>query len=148
MYDTDEHGKGLIFLPIASADNLGGVKATKQDREILAGDIRLQVDKNGIGFIPRTSVSDIRLKENISDYVPDKSILDLPLKRFDFKDGNKNQIGCIAQDLQKIYPELVSENTDGYLEIDEIKLIYPLIAEVKSLRDELSQLKSKLNLNE
>ena len=50
------------------------------------------------------ATSDARLKENFSPLILNKSILDLPLYKFDFINGTKNQIGCIAQDLQKICP--------------------------------------------
>ena len=43
---------------------------------------------------------------------------------FTFKnDENKTpQIGVSAQEVQKLYPELVSENDDGYLSVDYAKL--------------------------
>ena len=87
------------------------------------------------------ATSDRRLKENIVDYVCEKSILDLPVKKFDFIEGRKNQIGCIAQDLQEICPEIVSEGSDGYLAIQESKIVYLLLQEVKKLRKEVDELK-------
>ena len=87
--------------------------------------------------------SDRRLKENIIDYKPEKSILDLPIKKFDFIDGPKNQIGCIAQDLKEICPEIVNENEKGYLSIQESKLVYLLLDEVKKLKNEVEKLKRK-----
>ena len=87
--------------------------------------------------------SDRRLKENIIDYKPEKSILDLPIKKFDFIDGPKNQIGCIAQDLKEICPEIVNENEKGYLSIQENKLVYLLLDEVKKLKNEVEELKRK-----
>ena len=87
--------------------------------------------------------SDRRLKENIIDYKPEKSILDLPIKKFDFIDGPKNQIGCIAQDLKEICPEIVNENEKGYLSIQENKLVYLLLDEVKKLKNEVEKLKHK-----
>lgn len=81
-------------------------------------------------------VSDIRLKENITDYICEKSILDLPIKKFDYiNGGGKDNIGCIAQDLQEICPEIVQEDDLGYLSINESKLVYLLIQEVRKLRD-------------
>lgn len=85
--------------------------------------------------------SDRRLKENIVDYSCEKSILDLPIKRFDFIDGPKNQIGCIAQDLREICPEIAHEGEDGYLSIQESKIVYLLLQEVKKLRAEVDELK-------
>lgn len=87
------------------------------------------------------ATSDRRLKENVVDYVCDKSILDLPIKKFDFIDGPKRQIGCIAQDLREICPEIVHEGEDGYLSIQESKIVYLLLQEVKRLREEVNELK-------
>ena len=90
------------------------------------------------------ATSDKRLKENIVDYTPENSILDLPIKEFDFKSDGSHHIGCIAQDLQKICPELVQEDKDGYLSIEESKLIYLLLNEVKLLKAEVEELKEKV----
>lgn len=88
------------------------------------------------------ATSDKRLKTNIEDYTCSKSILDLPIKKFEFinKPGQVN-IGCIAQDLQEICPEIVNTNEDGYLSINEGKIVYLLLEEVKKLRQELNELK-------
>lgn len=83
------------------------------------------------------ATSDRRLKENIVDYKPEKSILDIPVKEYNFIGDDKKHIGFIAQDLQKVFPELVTERTDGYLSIEESKLIYLLIDEVKKLKEKV-----------
>lgn len=85
--------------------------------------------------------SDRRLKENIVDYRCEKSILDLPIKEFDYKKTGTHTIGCIAQDLQKICPEIVNTDKDGYLSIQEGKLVYLLLQEVKQLKAEIDKLK-------
>lgn len=87
------------------------------------------------------ATSDRRLKNNIQPLLLKNSILDLPLYKFDFINGIKNQIGCMAQDLQEICPEIVSENSEGYLSINESKIVYLLLDEVKKLKDEIQQLK-------
>jgi len=89
------------------------------------------------------STSDRRLKDNIEDYAPSKSILDLPLRQFDMKSDGSHHIGCIAQELREIAPELVHEGADGYLSIEESKLVYLLIDEVKKLKEEVKSLKGE-----
>lgn len=91
------------------------------------------------------ATSDKRLKTNITEFKPKRSILDLKVKKFDFIGGPKNQIGCLAQDLQAICPEIVNERADGYLSIQESKLIYLLLEEVKQLRFELDSLTANLD---
>ena len=88
------------------------------------------------------ATSDARLKENFKEYIPEKSILDLPVYKFDFIEGAKDQIGCKAQDLQEICPELVAKGSDGYLSIQESKIVYLLLTEIKKLREEVNQLKA------
>lgn len=91
-------------------------------------------------------LSDARVKENLATYNPSKSILDLPVYTFDFKDSDlKNQIGCLAQDLQEIEPRLVDETDDGYLHIRETKLVYLLLNEVKKLNNKVNDLTTELN---
>lgn len=90
--------------------------------------------------------SDKRLKENIVEYTSMKSILDLPVYKYNFiSDPEKTvHIGCLAQDLQEICPEVVSENEQGYLSINENKLVYLLLDEVKKLKAEVRELKAKI----
>lgn len=88
--------------------------------------------------------SDRRLKQNIENYKCAKSILDLPIKKYEYiSDPTKTQIGCIAQDLQEICPELVSENENGYLSIQENKLVYLLLQEVKNLKERIEELERR-----
>ena len=91
------------------------------------------------------AISDMRKKTAIQDYVCKNSILDLPIKEFEFIDDETHAkyIGCIAQDLQKICPEIVHEDKDGYLSIEETKLVYLLLQEVKELKKELKTLKGE-----
>ena len=89
--------------------------------------------------------SDKRLKENIEKYSPKQSVLDLPVYSYNFiKDTNKTQhIGCLAQDLQKICPEIVHEGDNGFLSIEENKIIYLLLDEVKKLKKRVDELEAK-----
>jgi hypothetical protein len=87
------------------------------------------------------ATSDARKKENIVDYILENSILDLPVKEFNFIGQDEKQIGCIAQDLQQLFPNLVKEDEEGYLSIQENKLVYLLLLEVKTLKEEINKLK-------
>ena len=115
--------------------------------------LNLQTDSTGYATISGftsvsagsfTATSDKRLKENICSYTCDKNILDLDVKKFDFIEGEKNQIGCLAQDLQEICPELVKEDENGYLSIYETKLVYLLLQELKKQNKRLAELEAKL----
>lgn len=86
---------------------------------------------------------DKRLKTNITEYVPTKSILDLTTYEFDYIDSNEHTIGCLAQDLLEICPEIVNQDENGYLSIQESKLVYLLLQEVTKLKQELNELKRR-----
>ena len=51
----------------------------------------------------------------------------------------KKHIGLIAQDLQKLYPELVEEGQDGYLAVNYIELVPVLIRAIQELKQELDE---------
>lgn len=89
------------------------------------------------------ATSDRRLKENLKPFESKKSILDLPIYKFDFINGKKGNIGCMAQDLQEICPEIVSEREDGYLAIEENKIVYLLLDEIKKLKKEIEVLRGE-----
>ena len=55
----------------------------------------------------------------------------------------KKHFGLIAQDLQKIYPDLVYEDANGYLAIEYTGLIPLLIQSIKELKSEVETLKTK-----
>ena len=92
------------------------------------------------------SVSDISLKENIE---PLQDSLDKISKlegvSFNWKsDQNKlDQIGLIAQEVEKIYPEVIG-NSEDIKTVSYVSLIAPLIEAVKELKEEVEYLKSKL----
>lgn len=88
------------------------------------------------------AASDRRLKENIKPFNYSKPITDIEVKEFNFKGDKNKTIGIIAQDLQEIYPQLVHENENGYLSIQEDKLVYLLLEEVKQLKKEVNELKN------
>lgn len=113
-----------------------------------AGDYELEtnsnvyIDSHNNLYAPQLYLtSDKRLKENERPYKSDKSILDLPIYKYDYINGSKNQIGCMAQDLKEICPEIVEEDEKGYLHIQESKIVYLLIEEIKKLKEEIKKFK-------
>lgn len=91
------------------------------------------------------AVSDKRLKENIVEYSPNKSILDLPIYSYNFISDEKKtkKIGCLAQDLKEICPEIVKEDDKGYLSIEENKIVYLLLDEIKKLKKRVDELEAR-----
>jgi len=76
--------------------------------------------------------SDIRLKENVLPIENSLSkILKLEGIKYNLKSTKEDKLGFSAQDLQKVFPELVKEGDDGYLSIDGVGLIAPLVEAIK-----------------
>jgi len=67
--------------------------------------------------------------------------------RDDAPDEAKQQpgIGVIAQELEKVFPELVSTDEQGRKKVDYIGLIGPLIEAVKELDARVSELERRLD---
>jgi len=59
-----------------------------------------------------------------------------------FPDGN--QIGLIAQEVEKLFPELVATNKDGYKSIDYSKISILLIQAMKEQQSEIDKMKREL----
>lgn len=97
--------------------------------------------------------SDIRLKDNVSFLENSLSkILQLDGISYTLQSTKEYKLGFSAQELQKIYPELVKEGNDGYLSIDGTGLIAPLVEAIKeqqamieSQQKEINELKNIIN---
>lgn len=97
-----------------------------------------------------TQNSDERLKENIrkiDDPLP--SLQKLNGYHFNWKETNRDtelQTGLLAQEVEKVFPELVTENNEGTKGVNYIGLIPYLLEAVKELKAENEQLKSEQQL--
>lgn len=87
--------------------------------------------------------SDIRLKEDITKIDPETAKHLLPV-RFRFKGDDKLHYGFIAQDVQKVIPDVVDESTDGYLTLTYHELIAPLYALVQEQEKRIEALEKQL----
>lgn len=97
-----------------------------------------------------TSVSDMRLKTNVQDYIVDSDkVAALPLIEYDRTDVDAHLCGTSAQEMQEILPLLVHTKEDGYLAIREGQsgLVLAIAAhkECKKLRDEVKRLKLEIS---
>lgn len=64
----------------------------------------------------------------------------------EFKDRNFDttlQVGVIAQEIEKIFPEVVSTDADGYKSVEYSKLVGVLIEAIKEQQKTISNLKSE-----
>jgi nucleoid DNA-binding protein len=89
-------------------------------------------------------LSDIRKKENVTNIENSLSkILQLQGISYNLKGEEDKRMGFSAQELQKVYPELVKEGSDGYLSIDGTGLIAPLVEALATVLEEITKALSK-----
>lgn len=117
------------------------------------GSYKLDVNGN-IQCVGLTQTSDARLKRNIQPLhnVLDK-IMQLDGVSFDWNQAadpemnltNDHQIGLIAQEVEKVFPELVSSPEDGYKSVDYSQMTAVLLQAIKELRQQNQQLQKRLD---
>ncbi|OJJ20905.1 hypothetical protein BKI52_10010 [marine bacterium AO1-C] len=110
------------------------------DRDVYANNVKL--------------TSDLRYKKNVRDINTEITTRLAQLRgttfewradefqRKSFSEGT--QIGFIAQELKKVYPELVSEDKDGHLSINYQGIIPILVEAVKDLNQQNQSLQSRV----
>ena len=82
-------------------------------------------------FIENTEIPAAE-KDTISkQYLPNKEL------------SSKRHYGLSAQELQTIYPDLVTEGQDGYLAVNYVELIPILIQSIQDLKRELDELRNE-----
>ncbi|MFA7308905.1 MAG: tail fiber domain-containing protein [Patescibacteria group bacterium] len=167
VIDMYNNGTQAILLSASSGDesyiNAGrfGIGTTNPNDayklDVQGGDI------NASGSVRSANIiltSDIRLKTNIKDYTINNDVLaQLDQMKAVYYDWNKSvervkdlpsdrQFGLIAQDVQKVIPEIVTAGGDGYLGLDYSKLTAFLIEvnkaqqkEIKGIQGDITEVK-------
>lgn len=67
------------------------------------------------------------------------------LKKEEMKMSSRRHFGIDAEELQKIYPNLVLEGQDGYLGVNYVELVPVLIRAIQELKQELGEVKGEAN---
>ena len=144
----DNPGSMVSF---GTQDNAGVF--TQAGRFQLTGGYGLFINGN-IWVNGTTYASDERFKQNITSIQsPLQKLLQINGVEYEMKAGeftknnfSKNrQIGLLAQNVEKVVPEAVSE-VDGYKGVDYAKLVPLLIESIKEQQKQIEELKSKVNL--
>lgn len=148
---TDQTLFGTSFVETMRVDNgnqrVGiGVKAPANTLEV-----------NGIaaktGGGSWSVLSDARLKDIHGNYTRGISeIMKLRAVAFNYKEGNpkgysskENYVGFVAQDVQKVFPEAVKMDSDGYLNFD----IHPInVAMVNAFQEQQKEIEQVKNENQ
>jgi hypothetical protein len=113
---------------------------------------RMRVDYQGnlsaTGDVIAYYSSDKRLKDNIVRIEnPLEKVGKIGGYEFDWNDKQKtyegHDIGVIAQEIQEVLPELVTERDNGYLAVKYEKIVPLLIESIKELKQEVDEIKQK-----
>jgi len=103
------------------------------------------VSRDGIGDIYAVNfyaTSDAVLKENINNIDIPEKILNLSAKQYNFKGSDSVQYGFVAQDVEEIIPEMVS-NSGEFKAINYIQMIAMLVEVVKKQDQRIKKLENK-----
>lgn len=133
----------IVLYPVLSS-NISILKANTSDLKLY-----YQPNTGTLSATIFSSLSDEELKENIEDIKnPIKILKKLNPVKFEWKDSGKSSFGLIAQEVEKIIPEIV--NTNEYKSIEYQSLIPFLIKalqeqeqEIKKMRKRISKLEKK-----
>ena len=98
--------------------------------------------KGRIDAVTVNETSDIALKENIQPLSNTlEKIKQITGYRYNFKDSETNSVGVIAQDVEKVFPELV-HGEEGTKKLQYSGLVGALIEAVKELSDKVATLEA------
>lgn len=109
----------------------------KTDIEILRDPLNKIDELNGVYFKWTSDYVDYGKegkegKEETNENLPDRE-----------KEKKKRHIGFIAQDVQKVLPEVVNEDADGYLSVSYANVVALLVEGMKELRRENKMMKEE-----
>ena len=95
-----------------------------------------------------TAYSDARLKTDVNTIEGAlEKVLQMRGVTYVRTDNNdtKEKVGVIAQEIQQVLPQVVQENTDGYLTVSYGNIVGVLIEAIKEQQAQIDELKAKLD---
>jgi len=120
---------------------------------VIAKDAHIGEDVLADGDVVAYNSSDIRLKDNIQVIQGSLDKIDgIRGVEFDWNEKSPgwarergHDVGVIAQEVEKVLPEVVVKRKSGYLGVDYKRLIPLLVESIKELKQEVENLKKKVN---
>lgn len=105
-----------------------------------------KLDVNGnVGATAYFYTSDKKLKTSIEPLENSLAkVLSLQGVSFAWKKDGSKSVGFIAQDVEKVYPELVHESSDGIKSLEYGNLVAPLVEAIKEQQIEINSLKAEI----
>jgi hypothetical protein len=144
--NADDSASGVITITNTTATNATDVGAL-----VVVGGVGIGGALNVAGDVVAYASSDERLKDNIELISnPIEKVQSLKGVTWDWNDNADElqqslpNVGVIAQDVEKVLPELVTDRDNGYKGVDYAKLTGLLIEAIKEHQKEINDLKSKI----
>jgi hypothetical protein len=89
--------------------------------------------------------SDVRLKENIVALKnPIDTVSAIKGVYYNYSGENSRTVGVIAQDVEKVLPEIVVKNSDGFRTVDYELIVPVLIEAIKAQQVQIKELQKRL----
>jgi len=156
---------GTGWVPAVLGDNLGNHTATQNIKTVTYAISSDGANGKGLSFETAGNAvfaqdvtvqgnfytpSDNRLKTNIETLGNALQAIDsMRGVRFEYKDQKKyakgSKVGVIAQELMKVYPEMVTKGADGFFKVDYTQLTGVLIQAVKEQQQQMKQQQLEIN---
>jgi len=102
------------------------------------------IAQNGVSQVLYNVSSDSRLKDVTGSARGLEVINALNPVAYNWKSNGQADEGLIAQEVEKIVPNAVSQNEDEYYQMDYSKLVTNLIAGMKEQQEQIEQLKTEI----
>jgi hypothetical protein len=136
--------------------NKYGLYLSSEEKNYLSGSLGLgtnspdyKLDVNGVIRGTNVAPSDIRWKENVQPIGNGLELIGqlrgVSYEWVDKSKGTGRQIGVIAQEVEKVFPEVVHTDSKGYKSVEYDKLIAPLIQAVNELKTQNEQMKKRIS---
>jgi len=144
---------GTDQFPVEQSDGTKSVTQSVLDTYNAGKFLRKNVNESTTGSITSSgfsTVSTIKYKENVTPLKPDviKLLAELLPVQYTFKADSpikpgQNDVGLIAEDVEKLLPVLIVKDENGIISIDYSKLSVFLLLAVQALTKRVQELESK-----
>ena len=132
--------QGAITLSRSDVESVIPFATSATPNSLVLRDASGNFSGNIIDAVDFNSTSDRSLKTDITVLNTKDKFMELNPVEFTWKDSGKKSYGLIAQELEKIFPELVVERADGFKGVNYTPIIAMLIAQVQELSLKLEKL--------
>jgi hypothetical protein len=144
------YGEGApsVNLVYKTAQNVKVITLSDSSKPFLVNnDVYISKNLNVDGSI--YNPSDERLKENIISISGEQidHLFSIQPIEFTYKNDKLKlkHFGVLAQDMEKVFPELVNENENKYKSVNYQELIPLMLSKMKQMQNEIDELKEKIN---